>query len=199
MAGIDLLLARILGDPALRAALREACRRGWLSAAGQRIKFIAADREGPLVEVRERIGDSIETIPAEDWGDAQLFETAGELRLEGCRELLTPGIAYQPFAWAHVRFNAGQLRRFAEDVLGRTPADQALLTRGRGPRRGHIDRFAAGDRRLFSGMQALIAEGRSTIQAARELAEAGKVDGAGNADSRARRLARRYLRERGAS
>jgi hypothetical protein len=80
------------------------------------------------------------------------------------------------------------------DLSGRPEAE--ILPPGRrrpGPRPGAIDRFGEADRALFPEMTALMTtEHLSRLQAARQLANAGKVSGIGTPESRARRLADRY-------
>jgi hypothetical protein len=67
----------------------------------------------------------------------------------------------------------------------------------RGPEPGTVDRFGDSDRALFSELEALMAGEMSRSAAALQLADQGKVAGTGTPESRAKRLADRYRRERG--
>jgi hypothetical protein len=69
--------------------------------------------------------------------------------------------------------------------------------RRRGPEPGTVDRYGAADRELYADLKQLMDERQwSATRAARELANAhGKVEGVGASESRARRLANRYLRD----
>jgi hypothetical protein len=67
----------------------------------------------------------------------------------------------------------------------------------RGPVVGKIARYADLDRALFDEMERIMQEGsKSPAEAARDLACQGRVKGGGTPDSRARRLANLYRKER---
>jgi hypothetical protein len=67
--------------------------------------------------------------------------------------------------------------------------------RRKGPAPGTVDRYGASDRALYAKLERLMREQQiSASNAARQLADDGKVAGVGTPESRARRLAGRYLR-----
>ena len=72
---------------------------------------------------------------------------------------------------------------------------QAPLRKGRkGPAPGKLARYRESDRACYAELERLMREEcLSASAAARELAEAGKVEGTGTAESRGRRLAKLYL------
>jgi hypothetical protein len=66
----------------------------------------------------------------------------------------------------------------------------------RGPAPGTVDRYGDADRALFSEMEGQIKTNQiSPLEAARILAQHGRVKGRGTQETRARRLADRYRRE----
>jgi hypothetical protein len=68
----------------------------------------------------------------------------------------------------------------------------------RGPAPGTVDRFGECDLALFPEIERIMREKRKTLHGATlELALAGKIQGIGADPSRAKRLARRYQKERG--
>jgi hypothetical protein len=72
------------------------------------------------------------------------------------------------------------------------------LRQRKGPAPGALDRYREADRSLYPELDRIRQEEhQSPTAAARQLAEAGKVAGTGTstAESRARRLARRYLND----
>jgi hypothetical protein len=70
--------------------------------------------------------------------------------------------------------------------------------RRKGPAPGKVDRYGASDRDLYTELERLEKKCGSITAAARQLAEEDKVDGTGTStkESRARRLAGRYFRDR---
>jgi hypothetical protein len=67
----------------------------------------------------------------------------------------------------------------------------------RGPAPGTVDRYGKYDRALFPEVERIMSEGdKSPYAACCELAENGKVKGVGTAESRAKRLASRFKKER---
>jgi hypothetical protein len=69
--------------------------------------------------------------------------------------------------------------------------------RRRGPTAGEIDRYAVSDRALFPEMNRLMDDSHKTVHAAAlELARAGKIEGVGTPESRAKRLAKRFRKQR---
>jgi hypothetical protein len=69
----------------------------------------------------------------------------------------------------------------------------------RGPAPGTLDRFGEADRALYRELKRIVRAGKSVNAAATELAEAGKVKGSGTDASRAKRLATRFIKERGST
>jgi hypothetical protein len=66
--------------------------------------------------------------------------------------------------------------------------------RRKGPAPGTVDRYGPSDRKLYPELERIMREEqKSATAAARQLAEDGKVKGVGGTESRARRLAKRYL------
>jgi len=67
--------------------------------------------------------------------------------------------------------------------------------RRKGPAPGTVDRYGASDRKLYPELERIMREEhKSATAAARQLAEAGQVEGTSiNKESRARRLTKRYL------
>jgi hypothetical protein len=66
--------------------------------------------------------------------------------------------------------------------------------RRRGPEPGMVDRYGAADRSLYPELERLMREHCLTATAAaRRLADDNKVAGIGGSESRARRLAKRFL------
>jgi hypothetical protein len=60
----------------------------------------------------------------------------------------------------------------------------------KGPAPGTVDRFGESDRALFPEIERIMREGHETVHAAAlELASAGKIQGGGTPESRAKRLA----------
>ena len=67
----------------------------------------------------------------------------------------------------------------------------------RGPTPGEIDRHAVSDRALFPEVNRLVDESHKSVHAAAlELALAGRIEGVGTPESRAKRLAKRFRKER---
>jgi hypothetical protein len=67
-----------------------------------------------------------------------------------------------------------------------------------GPEPGTLRRYAADDRRLFPELKRIMNKGRMSLSAAAlDLAQAGRISGIGAPQSRAKRLASLYKRERG--
>jgi hypothetical protein len=67
----------------------------------------------------------------------------------------------------------------------------------RGPVAGQTARYADADRALFGAIEHIMAKGsKSVAEAARDLAWQGKLNGRGTAESRVRRLANLYRKER---
>jgi hypothetical protein len=74
------------------------------------------------------------------------------------------------------------------------PLSLILPRRRKGPTPGKLNRYGESDRALFPELKRLMREGHmSATAAARQLAEEGKVAGIGSDESRAHRLAGRYL------
>jgi hypothetical protein len=66
----------------------------------------------------------------------------------------------------------------------------------KGPKPGTVDRYGQSDRALYEDMRRLMRDKHmSATAAARHLADKGKIEGVGTPDSRARRLAKRYVAE----
>jgi hypothetical protein len=90
-------------------------------------------------------------------------------------------------------------------IRGLSPANSAAATPGpwtpvlplrrrKGPAPGTVDRYGASDRALYPKLKRLMRkQSMSATAAARQLADDGKVAGVGSPESRARRLATRYL------
>jgi hypothetical protein len=69
--------------------------------------------------------------------------------------------------------------------------------RRRGPTPGALDRYGESDRALYSELERISHEEKTSItDAAQRLADSGKVSGTGTPKSRAKRLAERYRLER---
>jgi hypothetical protein len=67
-----------------------------------------------------------------------------------------------------------------------------------GPEPGTLRRYEAADRKLFPELERIMAEKRKSLSAAAfDLAEADQIDGTGTPQSRAKRLAALYKRDRG--
>jgi len=67
----------------------------------------------------------------------------------------------------------------------------------RGPAPNTVDRYGESDRKLFDELERKVRDERKSLTAAaNELAEAGRVEGAGAPQSRGRRLVKRYKAER---
>lgn len=82
---------------------------------------------------------------------------------------------------------------------GEVPSNATLkrMRRPPGPRPGTIDRFGAQDRALFPQMEEFISQGESITGAARRLVNERRVAGTSRTDeSKVRRLARRYCKEK---
>jgi hypothetical protein len=72
-----------------------------------------------------------------------------------------------------------------------------LLRTRHGPAPGSIDRYGDADRSLFPEIDELIRDQKLSLSAAtQKLANEGRVDGVGDPCSRAKRLARRYQKDR---
>ena len=70
----------------------------------------------------------------------------------------------------------------------------SMPPRRKGPAPGSVDRYSESDRALYPDLKRLMQKQKlSTTAAARQLANDNKVAGIGSLESRARRLARRYL------
>jgi hypothetical protein len=78
------------------------------------------------------------------------------------------------------------------------PAGTGTARRSRkGPAPGTVDRFGESDRALFPEIERIMREGRKSVHAAAlEVASAGKVQGGGTPESRAKRLAKGFRKER---
>ena len=77
-----------------------------------------------------------------------------------------------------------------------SPAPPRMPSR-KGPAPGTLDRFGKSDRALFPEIERIMSEHHKSIHAAAlELARDKKVDGVGTPESRAKRLAQRFLQER---
>ena len=91
--------------------------------------------------------------------------------------------------------------RKAEPVIAEAVghgASDADRERRFGPKPGTLRRYEAADRALYPELERIMAEKQKSLSAAAfELAEAGQVKGFGTAQSRARRLAALYKRDRG--
>ena len=79
-----------------------------------------------------------------------------------------------------------------------TPAGTGRARRSRkGPAPGTVDRYGDSDRTLFPEIECIMRDGHKSVHAAAlELASAGKVQGSGTPESRAKRLAMRFGNER---
>jgi hypothetical protein len=67
----------------------------------------------------------------------------------------------------------------------------------KGPTPGAVDRFGESDRALFPEIERIMRESHKSVHAAAlEVASAGKVQGGGTPESLAKRLAKRFRRER---
>jgi hypothetical protein len=70
-------------------------------------------------------------------------------------------------------------------------------TSRRGPAPNTVDRYGASDRALFDDLERIMRDTSASLRAAAtQLADAGRIAGAGSPESRATRLARRYKAER---
>ena len=77
------------------------------------------------------------------------------------------------------------------------PKAKGELPSRRGPAPGTVDRYREVDQVLYPELERIMLNyHKSTYAAAFELAEANKVQGSGTADSRAKRLAQRFKRDR---
>ena len=106
--------------------------------------------------------------------------------LPGANSAATP-----PGPWSVVTWSAVEPQR--QTVAEARPSHR----RRKGPVPGTVSRYREADHKLYPELEQLaVPEKRGSISAAaRHLAEEGKVAGAGTAESRARRLATRYLRD----
>jgi hypothetical protein len=98
-------------------------------------------------------------------------------------------------AAAYLRSQAGQ----SEGEISPVPAGTGMATRPkrRGPVPGSVDRYGDADRALFPEIDRIVSDQqKSPTAAARILAEQGRVPGDGTEDSKVKRLARLYLKER---
>jgi hypothetical protein len=149
--------------------------------------------------IAARFTDGNEPIPPAKWPDGAdaliLVEGIGPLfpnkhgsvrRVELCRKDVeglwpTPGRADD----AVIEVSAVDSKAMAAPRRRRSPAP------------GSLNRYAEADRALHRKIQQMMREDHlSATAAARKLAEAGRVEGNGTTESRARRLATGYLRER---
>jgi hypothetical protein len=150
--------------------------------------------------IAARFTDGNEPIPPAEWPDGAhgalvLVEGIGPLfsnkdgsvrRVELCREDVER-------LWP--------MRDRADDavieVAAVDPKAMAAPRRRRSPAPGSLNRYAEADRALHREIRQMMREDHlSATAAAQKLAEAGRVVGTGSTDSRARRLATRYLREK---
>jgi hypothetical protein len=77
-------------------------------------------------------------------------------------------------------------------------ASDAVRKRRFGPKPGTLRRYEAADRALFPELERIMAEKQKSLSAATfDLAEADQIDGTGTPQSRAKRLAALYKRDRG--
>lgn len=162
------------------AHIAETITGGDLVAA--REEFLIAARYG-AIEIRARgVFDEGHTIiPPESWWQACWIDLP---------DRMASGFFFGP----HRRWYYREGRRDQVDRLW--PVLVEPESRRRGPQPGS-SRLAAADRRLFDELEKLILDqSLSPTAAGLKLAENKRVAGVGSPDSRAKRLAGRYLRER---
>jgi len=162
------------------AHIAETITSGDLVAA--REEYLIAARYG-AIEIRARgVFDEGHTIiPPESWWQACWIDLP---------DRMASGFFFHP----HKRWYYREGRRDQLDRLW--PAVVKVASRRRGPQPGS-SRLAAADRRLFDELEKIILDqSLSPTAAALKLAEAKRVAGVGSPDSRAKRLAGRFLRER---
>jgi hypothetical protein len=95
--------------------------------------------------------------------------------------------------------SAPRLAKLLDAGLGQGERGAPLpyLKKKRGPRRGEVRRFADSDARCFPELERLMEKKKLSLSAAAlSLAESGKVEGWGTAQSRAKRLVRAYNEKR---
>jgi hypothetical protein len=72
------------------------------------------------------------------------------------------------------------------------------IKRQKGPKFGALRRYEADDRALFNELERIMRDQKMSVSAAsRFLADGGRISGTGTPESRAKRLAALYRRERG--
>jgi hypothetical protein len=91
---------------------------------------------------------------------------------------------------------SGTINEYLDSAIAQRGGAGAKKPGKRGPKPGAIDRYGEADRALFPEMTGLMKEEHLTrLQAAKRLANDGKVAGIGTPYSRARRLAESYRDE----
>ena len=122
------LLAIVLADPVLRAALVELCRTDRCRTRGRKIIYRVTQVEPGRLKVEEEIAAKHEPIPPDDWAGRDLLEWPEGLRLEGAVEYA--GIPEGHFVhkgWTDVTFDTHILRALVE------AAQQPPVRKGRPP------------------------------------------------------------------
>lgn len=166
-----------------------------------------------------------ESIRSQEWPDltffARLGATAGEQYRDAIEraldELATPvelrSKSLNRLAWADVEFSADDVmakwseaerlpeadpaQAIPDSPSGAITGSEKVLPRRRGPKPGTLDRYRDSDRALYPELERLMHdEHLSRTAAAMALAAADRVAGVGSAESRAKRLARRYEQDR---
>jgi hypothetical protein len=94
--------------------------------------------------------------------------------------------------------NKRRLPRLGQAIGFATPPGKWSVVgpprRRKGPAPGTVDRYGPSDRKLYPELERIMRERqKSATAAARQLVEDGYVTGVGAPESRARRLAKRYL------
>jgi len=118
-------------------------------------------------------------------------------RIQPCPERFEPKCPIPPTTTSQ---SLSQDRK-AEPVIAKGvghSASDAVRKKRFGPEPGKVRRYETGDRALYPELERIRAEKQKSLSAAAfELAEAGQIKGSGTAQSRARRLAALYNRDRG--
>jgi hypothetical protein len=166
-------------------------------------------REDNIYDLVERAALRSEVPRLEFWQAAAKAILKEELPAQNLAEIIDPRIwpTMTYGNWFIGFYNAvdrgndpNSFQKFLKHIIVRTSDFKRWLNKTASSRRGPqtgITGLAASDRKLYPKIKILLKNGDATspFNAAKKLVLAGKVAGGGSDDSKAKRLATRYLRE----
>ena len=118
-------------------------------------------------------------------------------RIQPCPERFEPKCPIPPTTTSQSLSRDCKAEPVIAKGVGHSASD-AVRKKRFGPEPGKVRRYETGDRALYPELERIRAEKQKSLSAAAfELAEAGQIKGSGTAQSRARRLAALYNRDRG--